>query len=146
MTSSSSLDTVWNDLFWQHFMRVVDYTQSTVNKFQSLSITIWCNVFPLIKIFHHIRLCFLYIFDQSQSLFELLSQSYRSLSTTTFISKVLEHQESLLAFICIMRKWYFCVCHRLCSTKFEYDDKIYLSLTITIYFYQSSNVSVYLSS
>ena len=48
--------------------------------------------------FDHIPPCFPHIFDQAQSLHKFISQPQCALSITTFIGKVLEHQESLLTF------------------------------------------------
>ena len=48
--------------------------------------------------FDHIRPCFPHLFDRVQSLHEFISQPQCALSIATFISKVLEHRESLLTF------------------------------------------------
>ena len=48
--------------------------------------------------FDHIRPCFPHLFDRVQSLHEFISQPKCALSIATFISKVLEHRESLLTF------------------------------------------------
>ena len=48
--------------------------------------------------FDHIRLCFPHLFDWVQSLHEFISQPQCALSIATFISKFLEHRESLLTF------------------------------------------------
>ena len=66
-------------------MRVAGYAHFALNKFESLSITLWYNA--------HIQPCFPHLFDWVQSLHEFLSQPQCALSIATFIGKVLEHRE-----------------------------------------------------
>ena len=121
-------------------MRVVDYAYIVLNNFESLCITLWCN-----PVFDHIRACFPHIFDQSQSLHKFLSQPQCALSIATFIGKVLEHWESLLTFTFIT--WNVkkenpkkkCNIFGLIShLTFEDDNRIYLSIYLSIYQYTIS--------
>ena len=69
-----------------HVMRLVHYAHFSLNKFESLSITLWYNVMPSVT-------------------FEFLA--WISLTNIAiFISILLEHREPLLTFTCIRWKCY----------------------------------------
>ena len=74
-------------------MRVAGYANFSLNKFESLSITLWYNALPLI-IFDHA----FHISSTEPNPCTNLSQPQCALSIATFIGKFLEHRESLLTF------------------------------------------------
>ena len=82
---------------WDTRDESTDHAHFALNKFGSLSITLSYNALPLITFDY----AFPHIFEQTQSLPEFFSQSQCALSIATFISKVLEHRDSLLTFTCI---------------------------------------------
>ena len=96
-------------------MRVVDCAHFPLNKFESLSITLWYNAFD-------------HTFHTSST----KPNPCTNFSIATFIGKVLEHRESLLTFTCITWNVIFWS-HRSYFTS-EEDNRVSLSLSLSIFY------------